>query len=447
MKEPATSYQLPATTGRRGFLVRTGIGLPAALLAPAAMGAARKQPSLATWSGVRAQFDLARDTTHMASMLFASHPRPVREAIARHRAGFDANPAHYLYDNRWDFEANVLTAAAAYLDVDPTEIALTDSTTMGLAMLYSGLRLNEGQEVLTTPHDHYSTRESLRLRAIRSGGSIREVALYRDIATVTQDEIVESVVKALRPKTRVLAVTWVHSATGLKLPVRRIADALARENAARDEGDRVLLCVDGVHGIGVEDVSLRDLGCDFFVAGCHKWLFGPRGTGFVWGRSEAWRSVVPTIPTFGGGMDGPGAVMTPGGFHSFEHRWALAEAFEFQTEIGRSRVSARVHELNERLKRGLAEMKHVRLRTPMSYDLSAGIVCFEVEGMSTFETVERLRERRVVGSVAPYASRYARLTPGLVNSEREVDRVLAEIRSMAGASGSPAPPRPPLEPS
>jgi isopenicillin-N epimerase len=429
-------------TDRRGFLVRTGLGLPAALLAPAALGAKRKAPSLATWSGVRAQFDLARDVAHMACMLFASHPRPVRDAIARHRAGFDANPAHYLYDNRWEFEANVLAAAAAYLGVDPTEIALTDSTTMGLAMLYSGLRLREGQEVVTSPHDHYSTRESLRLRVARSGGSVRQIPLYRDLATVTQDEIVDSVVRALRPKTRVVAMTWVHSATGLKMPIRRIADALASENAGRDEADRVLLCVDGVHGIGAEDASLQDLGCDFFVAGCHKWLFGPRGTGFVWGRSEAWSAVIPTIPAFGGAAEGPGATMTPGGFHSFEHRWALAEAFEFQSELTRSRASARVHELNERLKRGLAEMKHVRLRTPMSHELSAGIVCFEVDGMSTHEAIERLRERRFVGSVAPYASRYARLTPGIVNSEREVDRVLLEIRAMARPSGGPVGPRP-----
>lgn len=74
---------------------------------------------------------------------------------------------------------------------------------------------------------------------------------------------------------------------GLKLPIREIADALAELNRDRHEGDRALLCVDGVHGLGVEDLSMQDLGCDFFVAGCHKWLFGPRGTGLVWGKWDA----------------------------------------------------------------------------------------------------------------------------------------------------------------
>lgn len=68
-----------------------------------------------------------------------------------------------------------------------------------------------------------------------------------------------------------------HSSTGLKMPVRRIADALAEINAGRSEADRVLLVVDGVHGFGVEDETVAQMGCDFFVAGTHKWIFGPRG--------------------------------------------------------------------------------------------------------------------------------------------------------------------------
>src|SRR3989454_691620 len=156
-----------------------------------------------------------------------------------------------------------LGAAAEYLGVDPTEIALTDSTTMGLGLLYGGLKLREGQDILTTRHDHYSTATALRLRAERTGASVRAVSLYANPATATEEEITEAVVRALKPRTRVVAVTWVHSCTGVKLPIRRIADALAEVNAQRDDGDRALLCVDGVHGIGVDDATMAGLGCDF----------------------------------------------------------------------------------------------------------------------------------------------------------------------------------------
>src|SRR5262249_3071616 len=159
---------------------------------------------------------------------------------------------------------------------------------------------------------------------------------------------------------------------GVKTPVRAIADVIAGTNAGRAPQDRVLLCVDGVHGLGVEDVTMADLGCDFFVAGTHKWMFGPRGTGVIWGRAELWPLLRPTIPASGFRSSGacwgggrypapPADTMTPGGSPSFEHGWALGEAFEFHREIGKSLVAARIHELNRQCKDGLANMKHITL--------------------------------------------------------------------------------------
>ena len=124
---------------------------------------------------------------------------------------------------------------------------------------------------------------------MHTGAPYRKVQLYAAPETATEDEIVSNLVKGVGPRTRAVAVTWVHSSTGVKLPIRRMADALAGLNKRRAEADRVLLCVDGVHGFGVESETMADLGCDFFVAGCHKWIFGPRGTGLVWGRADAWK--------------------------------------------------------------------------------------------------------------------------------------------------------------
>jgi selenocysteine lyase/cysteine desulfurase len=437
---------------RRDFLVRTGFAVAGLLAAPApslrglaaeAAGAATRAP-LESWEAVRGQFALSRDVIHLSCFFLASHPTPVREAIERHRRALDDNPMGYWIDQSERLEAAVLRAAADYLGVSPTDIALTDSTTMGLGLLYSGLRLRPDQEVLTTVHDHYSTEESLRLRAARTGTSMRQIPLYRNLNTVTRDEIVETLVQAVRPQTRIVAVTWVHSSTGLKLPIREMAEALDKVNAARAEQDRALLCVDGVHGLGVEDVRLEDLGCDFFIAGTHKWLFGPRGTGLVWGHPRAWPAATAVIPTFdfeayriwmkeAPARDLPfGAIMTPGGFHSFEHRWALGEAFQFHQAIGKRRVADRIHQLNDQCKEGLAQMRHVTLHTPRTRELSAGIICFEVEGWKPDKVVEHLRTRRIMASVTPYATKYVRLAPSLLTSPEEVEKTLEEIRSIRG---------------
>jgi selenocysteine lyase/cysteine desulfurase len=345
----------------------------------------------------------------------------VRRAIDRHRRGLDANPVGYLHSNGDRLEADVLRAAGSYLGARPVDIALTDSTTMGLGLLYGGLSLRPGDEVVTTTHDFYATHEGLRLAAARSGATVRRVSLYRDPGKATEEEIVGNVLRAVGPSTRAVALTWVHSSTGVKLPLRRIVQGLGRRPG-------LLVCVDGVHGLGVENETVDSLGVDFFVAGCHKWLFGPRGTGVVWGRSSAWPAVAPTIPAFSGGS--PARTFTPGGFHSFEHRWALSEAFRFHGRIGKARIAARIHGLNGRLKQGLAAMSHVRLLTPWSDALSAGIVVFSVDRLSPDAVVAALARRRIVATVTPYSPSYPRLAPGLLNTPGEVDRVLAAVRAL-----------------
>jgi len=429
---------------RRTFLA--GLATAPTLLATAPalappLPSGHASPPRDLWARVRAQFALSPDWIHLAGFLLASHPTRVRDAIDRYRRALDENPTLVMEQHLVD-PLTVLKPAAAYMGVRPDELALTDSTTMGLALLYHGLPLRPGDDVLTTEHDHYSTHESLRLATERSGATLRKVALYGKPAEATIESMTDAVRQAIAPTTRVVAITWVHSSTGVKTPVRAIADVIANANARRAPDKRILVCVDGVHGLGVEDVTMADLGCDFFVAGTHKWMFGPRGTGVIWGRAELWPLLRPTIPAFGRPSysswlrGGPAPVttadvMTPGGFHSFEHRWALGEAFEFHREIGKAQIAVRIHELNRQCKEGLAAMKHITLHTPRQDALSAGIITFEVAGLTPNHFVMRMRDKRIVATATPYATSYARLAPGLLNTPEEVDTALREIRQLA----------------
>lgn len=431
---------------RRDFLVRSGLAISAAVLAgeiPPFKAFAEAPPlTLDSWQAVREQFQLSRDYVHLAGFFLSSHPASVSAAIERHRRGLDADPIGYWSEHEEKQETTVLRAAADYLAVDPTEIALTDSTTMGLGLLYGSLTLREGQEILTTLHDHYATETSLRLRAERTGATIRQISLYDSLKNVSRQELLDNLIKNIRPHTRIIAVTWVLSSTGLKLPIHEMAQAIRILNESRAEQDRVIFCVDGVHALGVEDFRLSDVGCDFLVAGTHKWMFGPRGTGLVWGHQRSWPLANPIIPTFNTQAydiwmkvsppkDLPNSIyMTPGGFHSFEHRWALDEAFTFHRAIGKAHVTQRIYELNQHMKQGLAKMPHVTLHTPMSQDLSSGIVCFEVEGMTPRQVTERLRQKKIIGSVTPYATQYARVAPSLLTSSEDIEQALKGILTL-----------------
>lgn len=395
------------------------------------------------WKSITELFTYDKKMIHLGTSQFVvSHPRHVHEAINNYRKQLDENPVLYTEEVENKNMQAVRDAAAAYFGVgNPNDIAVTDSTTMGLGTIYTALNLKKGQEILTTEHDHYSQHESIYHATKRTGASFRKVPLYRNLSKVGKEEIVDSLVREIRDNTKVIGVTWVHSSSGLKIPVPQIADAVQTINAGRREEDRILLLVDGVHGFGIERESFDELGCDFFIAGCHKWVYGPRGTGIVVATTNAWQHVNPVIPSFTEVMDKviageerpprmDGKQMTPGGFHSLEYRWALCEAFEWLIGLGKDTICQRVHELNKRCKEGLAEMRHVKLHTPMDDELSSGIISFEIKGLSTQDAVEELKKRNVVATASPYRPSWVRFTPGIINLEEDIDKALNVVNGM-----------------
>ncbi|HUP47758.1 MAG TPA: aminotransferase class V-fold PLP-dependent enzyme [Thermoanaerobaculia bacterium] len=434
------------TTG--SLAVAGGAALPLIAETPR-KPAATPAGDLRDWVTVREQFDLDPTHIHLGLFFLASHPRPVRQAIEEYRRKIDANPLvtveHAMFSEEENLQEKVCTTIARYIGGAAGDIALTQNTTTGLALLYLGLPLKPGDEVLATTHDHYVHHEAIRLATERAGASWRRIPLFGSYDAVSAEEITARIRKEIGPKTRALGITWVHSSSGVKLPLKRIAGAVAEVNAGRPPSQRVLLLVDGVHGLGVEEPEVVATGIDAFAAGTHKWIFGPRGTGFVWAKPEVWSVLRPIVPSFSApelfmawAAEKPPAAparaswFSPGGFQAYEHYWALPSAFEFHRRIGPGRITNRIHELNAQVKEGLAKMPHVVLYTPRSRELSSGMVCFDVKGMAQNEVVRRLLERhRIVASATPYRDSYARVAFGIQNTTEEVEKTLAAVRTLS----------------
>lgn len=439
---------MTSTLSRRAFLATPAL-LGAAALIPGSLAAALASetpamPDLSDWNTVRGQFSLDPALMHFASFFIASHPAPVRDAIEGWRKAIDRDPfqviEHGLFgDQAHNIPLQVRQVMATYLGGREQDIALTRSTTEGLAIVYHGLPLKPGDEVLTTVHDHYSHHESIRLATRRAGASTRQIRLFDDAASASTDAIIARLLGAMRPATKVVGLTWVHSSTGIRLPIREIATALKARHP------EVLLVVDGVHGLGSTDETVAIMGADYFCAGCHKWMFAPRGTALIWANADNWARLTPMIPTFSDeesynawaeGRDpatpNNAGRMTPGGFHAYEHQWAMRAAFEMHLRMGKARVAARIRSLNDQLKAALAGNRRIRIHTPLSGELSAGLVAFEIEGLKPDDIVKRLLTKKIIASTSPYAVSYARLAPSLVNTPQEVELAAREVLALAG---------------
>ncbi len=432
---------------RRHFLVTGSLAAGALATVKPFVAKAAAPEDLRAWSVVRQQFDLDPGYTHLGLFYLASHPRPVRAAIESYRKKLDANP--FLTVEQGMFEApekniplRVTTAIGKYIGVNAEDIALTQNTTTGLSLIYHGLPLKAGDEILTTNHDHYVHQEAIRLATERNGASWRKIPLWESWDGVTVDGIVDHIRREIRPNTRVVGVTWVHSQSGIRMPIRRVADMIAEVN--RNRAERVLLVVDGVHGVGVEDPNIAALGADAFSAGLHKWIFAPRGTGFVWAKPEVWALMKPLIPSFSafdlfnawGAGKPPSATpkanwFTPGGFQAYEHQWAIPAALDFHNAIGSARITQRIHALNQQMNEELRKLPNVQIvYTPADPQLNAGMVCFDMKGLTAQKTVTALLDKKIIASTTPYAVPFARLAFGIMNTPAEVERTARAVRSL-----------------
>src|SRR5690606_10405597 len=127
------------------------------------------------------QFQLDQDYIHMAGLLLASNPEPVREAISQHRQRLDENPVNYVQDNYSDGPARDRASASAYMGVSENEIALTDSTSMGTAFLINGLHMREDQEILSAETDYSVTHDAAQFKSNRFGTGFRTIPIYREV--------------------------------------------------------------------------------------------------------------------------------------------------------------------------------------------------------------------------------------------------------------------------
>lgn len=394
------------------------------------------------WQKIRNEFVLSPQYIHLNLCLIASPPKIVREAIQNYRNSLNTNPG-VCYIQEEEFIKNVYLKAGEYLETDPDLIALTENTTSGLGVVYSGMKLDHNDEILTTPHEHYSALELFRFLESKTGVRVNKIPLYQDPRHVTKQEILNAILSHITKRTRIVALTWVHSCTGLKLPLKLITSEIAKINKEREDHEKILVCVDGVHGLGIEDFSVENLGCDFFIAGCHKCLFGPRGTGLVWGTKKAWSRVFPIITSFDGEAFWPwfhggipdatcprSRLCSPGGFHAFEHRWALSDAFDFHLQIGKKKIADRVHELNTYIKKKLNEIRGLRVYTPDSVELSSGLTCFEVENMAPDAVVKALLEKGIVSGQTPYQNSCNRFSIGIIHQKSDIDKTIEVLRNL-----------------
>ncbi|SFN35968.1 aminotransferase class V-fold PLP-dependent enzyme [Xenorhabdus japonica] len=400
-----------------------------------------------TIDAFRQDFTLDKDWIHLGLGILAPHSKTLNSIIDAHRTFLDKNPDD-ARRHRHKYNDKTLKLAAQYLGTHKNNLILTESTTLSLSLIYLGFKYNQSDEILLSEHEHYSV-DALTLHARELFGvKVKKFNLFEDLQNITEEAIIERYIKNITENTRLISVTWVNSCFGVKLPVQKLTSCIRDINAKRPESKRIFTILDAVHGIGIENIpSAEHLGVDYIASGCHKWLFGPRGTGFLWASEIGWKNIQPLIPSFEAecwnafmgekfveeykkSISKP-TICSPGGFRSFEYQWALSYAFENMIALGKNNVEKHIHSLCSLAKDILSESNRITLYTPNNEELSSGLICFNIKDLPAFEFSEIMKNKKIMAGYTPYKESSCRITPGLLNNSREVEKACKTILEIA----------------
>jgi isopenicillin-N epimerase len=178
---------------------------------------------------------------------------------------------------------------ARFVSADPRDIAFVPNATTGVNAVLRWMKFEPGDELLTTDHAYNACRNALEQVAAHRGVSVVVAQIPFPISS--EDQVVDSILHALTPKTRIALIDHVTSSTALVLPVGRIVAELASRG--------VETLVDGAHAPGMIALDLDAIGAAWYTGNCHKWMCAPKGAGFLHVRRDKQHDTHPAVTSHG----------------------------------------------------------------------------------------------------------------------------------------------------
>lgn len=220
---------------------------------------------------------------------FGACPRTILELQAKLRLEMEAEPVQWIGRELEPRLDAVRARLGELLRADPDDLVFVPNASTGVSTVLRSLSLEAGDELLTTTHVYGACKNALLEVAEPRGARV----VIADVPfPITSSEVVlERVLAAITPKTKLILVDHVTSATGLIFPVERIV----KEAAAR--GIDVL--IDGAHAPGMLDLDLTAIGAAYYTGNCHKWLCTPKGSALLHVRKDRQAAVRSLVISHG----------------------------------------------------------------------------------------------------------------------------------------------------
>jgi L-cysteine/cystine lyase len=321
--------------------------------------------------------------------------------------------------------AQARSRVAHLLNVDASEIALTDNTGEGMNIISYGVDWRSGDEVITTNHEHISGLAPLYQLRDRFGINIR----IADLGPRAERSAIVAIEPLITPRTRLIAVSHVTWSTGAILDVQAIARMAHEHN--------IPVLIDGAQSVGNITIDVNDLEVDFYAIPMQKWLCGPDGTGALYVSKASLSVVAPTYVGYYSVSHEDNAVWTlhpsaqrfeSGGRQTAAIAGQAAALTWLETVVGYEWLHARITTLNRYAYNALKDIPDLNILTPQPG--TNGILSLTIAGHDDSEVVQRLQTGHNIFTRNIPGSHALRISTGFYNTEEEIDTLAEALAAL-----------------
>jgi isopenicillin-N epimerase len=233
-------------------------------------------------------WDLDEETVHLNHGSFGACPREVRNHRRMLLDSLERNPMDFMLRFYPVEIRKTIRLLESFLGAQPDSLVLVKNATEGVSTVLQSLSFHSGDELLTTGQEYFASYNALCRKARQTGARVVQAELPFPVNDSQQ--LMDAVMKAITPRTRLLLVDHVLSPTGVVMPLEQISRALS--------GSAVEILVDGAHGPGSVPIDLEGLGAHYYTGNCHKWLCSPKTCAVLYVRPDLQDKIIPLAQSY-----------------------------------------------------------------------------------------------------------------------------------------------------
>ena len=335
---------------------------------------------------VRKQLHVPLDRIYLNTGSLGPSPIAVTDAVANRMKQLEMNPAIENWGELGNEMEGVREKVAVLIRANKEDIVLTRNTTEGLSLISQSLKLKKGEEILTTTHEHGGGEVGLEYMAAKQGAVIKKIQI--PTPANSKEEVIETVVASITSKTKVVMLSHVNTLTGLRMPFEEIA------KITKPKG--IILIADGAQAPGLIDIDVKAMGVDAYAASGHKWMMGPKETGFVYWSKSLQEKISPVFTS-----SGFSSYSASSGTRNVAVIAGLGVAIDWLNLIGIHQIEKRCLEIRNHCLSRLKELKGITIISPEVDSLSTGIVSFVLEKGENKTVASELGKQNIIVKVLP----------------------------------------------